>query len=96
MTDSQRWFVLCLALMVAGLLYLLAPILFPFLTGMLLAYMGDPLADRLERSGLSRTWSVVLVFAGLTLAFVLVMLLLLPQLGRQIEYLSLQIPLLFD
>jgi predicted PurR-regulated permease PerM len=96
MTDSQRWFVLCLALMVAGLLYLLAPILFPFLTGMLLAYMGDPLADRLERSGLSRTWSVVLVFAGLTLAFVLVMLLLLPQLGRQIENLSLQIPLLFD
>ncbi len=96
MTDSQRWFVLCLALMSAGLFYLLAPILFPFLTGMLLAYMGDPLADRLQRGGLSRTLAVVIVFAGLILSFVVVMLWLLPQLGRQLENLSLQVPLLFD
>ncbi|MFT6916556.1 MAG: putative PurR-regulated permease PerM [Motiliproteus sp.] len=96
MTDSQRWFVLCLTLMIAGLLYLLAPILFPFLTGLLLAYMGDPLADRLERTGLSRTVSVVVVFAGLTLSLVLTLLWLLPQLGRQIENLIDQLPLLFD
>ncbi len=96
MTDSQRWFVLCLALMTAGLFYLLAPILFPFLTGMLLAYMGDPLADRLVRKGLSRTLAVVIVFVVLTLSFVLALLLLLPQLGRQIDNLVNQIPLLFD
>ena len=36
MTDSQRWFVLCLVLLAAGLFYLLEPILFPFLAGMLL------------------------------------------------------------
>ncbi|EGH19281.1 permease, partial [Pseudomonas savastanoi pv. glycinea str. race 4] len=34
-------------------------ILTPFLVALLLAYMGDPLVDRLERAGLSRTLSVV-------------------------------------
>ncbi|MEH6474026.1 MAG: AI-2E family transporter, partial [Halopseudomonas sp.] len=96
MTDSQRWLVLCLSLIIIGLFYLLAPILFPFLTGILLAYMGDPLADRLERTGLSRTGSVVIVFSSLTIALVLVLLLLLPQLGHQIKNLVNQIPLLFD
>tara|TARA_R110001583_G_scaffold62575_5_gene183939 strand:- start:8 stop:1168 length:1161 start_codon:yes stop_codon:yes gene_type:complete len=96
MTDSQRWFVLCLTLVVVAIFYLLAPILFPFLIGILLAYIGDPLADRLERAGLSRTLSVVAVFTAMTLIFVLALLLLLPQLGRQIENLVGQIPLLFN
>ncbi len=96
MADSQRWFVLCVALIVAVLLYLLEPILFPFLTGMLLAYMGDPLVDRLERYGLSRALSVTLVFSVLTLVFVCLLLLLLPQLGSQLDNLTGQVLLLFD
>ncbi len=96
MTDSQRWFVLCIVLVVSALLYLLEPILFPFLTGMLLAYIGDPLTDRLERSGLSRTLSVTVVFSILTSMFVVMMLLMIPQLGAQIDNLAGQLPLLFD
>ncbi|MEH6652274.1 MAG: AI-2E family transporter [Motiliproteus sp.] len=96
MSDSQRWFVLCIVLIISALLYLLEPILFPFITGMLLAYIGDPLTDRLERSGLSRTVSVTIVFSVLTLAFTLLLLLLIPKLGIQIDNLIGQVPLLFD
>ena len=41
----------------AALLYLLAPVLTtPFLFAALLAYLGDPLIDRLEARKLSRSW----------------------------------------
>lgn len=62
MTDSRRWLWLGGVLLLGWLLYQLHPILSPFLVGMLLAYLGDPLVDRLERLGLSRTWGVVAVF----------------------------------
>lgn len=96
MNDSQRWFVLCIVLIFAALLYLLEPILFPFLTGILLAYIGDPLADRLERVGLSRILSVTVVFTVLTSVFVVMMLVLIPRLVTQADNLISQIPLLFD
>ena len=96
MTDSQRWFVLCIGLLLVALVYLLEPILFPFLVGVLLAYLGDPLVDRLEVRGLSRTWAVVVVFVGLSLGFGLLLLLLIPLLGRQIDNLFTQVPLLFE
>lgn len=54
--DSNRWLWLAALLLCAWLVYLLTPILTPFLIGILLAYLGDPLVDRLERWGLSRTW----------------------------------------
>jgi len=44
------------------LLYLLAPVLTPFVAAALLAYIGDPLADRLQRLKLPRTLAVVAVF----------------------------------
>jgi predicted PurR-regulated permease PerM len=51
------------------LLYLLAPVLTPFVAAALLAYIGDPLADRLQRLKLPRTIAVVCVFL-LTFLFV--------------------------
>ncbi len=73
-------------------LYLLQPILMPFLAGMLLAYMGDPFADWLEAKGLSRRFSVVVVFLSLTLFFVLFLLFLIPLLGRQLALIQEFIP----
>ncbi|MGF1642271.1 MAG: AI-2E family transporter [Thiotrichales bacterium] len=94
-SDSQKWFALAVALVLGGLLYVLAPILTPFLVGALLAYLGDPLADRLERRGLSRTVAVVLVFLGMTLAFVVALLLLIPLVQTQISLLIQTIPSYF-
>ncbi len=62
MTQSTRWFWLTIITIFAFLLYLLAPILLPFISAALLAYLGDPLVDRLEKTKLTRTLSVVVVF----------------------------------
>lgn len=93
MTESQRWFFLIVALVSGGLIYLLAPILSPFLVGALLAYLADPIADRLEASGLSRTTSVIIVFLVMTAMVVLCFLIFIPKLGSQIQTLAERIPL---
>jgi len=92
LTESQRWFFLALTLVVLALVYLLAPILSPFLIGALLAYLCDPVADRLEAAGCSRTVAVVIVFTGLTAAMGALLLLLLPKLSQQIRVLVAAVP----
>ncbi|MGB0665119.1 MAG: AI-2E family transporter [Pontibacterium sp.] len=96
MTESQRWFLLTVTLVLGGVLYLLAPILTPFLVGALLAYLFDPVADRLEAAGFSRTWSVVVVFACSTVLLVLSLVVLLPNISRQIQVLVSQVPALIN
>jgi predicted PurR-regulated permease PerM len=59
-------------------LYLLRSILLPFVAGMAVAYLFDPLCDRLERRGLSRTWATTLVTAVFLLAGLAVLILLVP------------------
>lgn len=92
---ARFWLV---AVLVAALLiYLLAPVLTPFVIGALLAYLGDPLVTRLERVSigrwrLGRTGGVVVVFLTMTLLLVLVVLLLIPMLERQVGRLINQIP----
>ena len=59
-----------IAILVFGLvLWFLGGILTPFIFAGVLAYLLDPLADRLERLGLGRTWAALLVvgFAGLAI-----------------------------
>ena len=78
------------------MLYWLHPILSPFLVGILLAYLADPLVDRLERAGLSRTWGVVLVFTLFTLLFTLLLLVLVPMLAKQLVRLYELAPQMLD
>ncbi len=71
------------ALAVTGLLlYLLAPVLTPFVAAGLLAYIGDPLADRLQQLKFPRTLAVVAVFL-LTFGFLALLVLLVGPLIRQ-------------
>ncbi len=92
MTVSQRWFFLVLFLVIFALLYSLQPILMPFLLGALIAYLGDPLVDRLETVKCPRAVGVSLVFTGFTLFSVLALLLVVPSLIKQIEVLRGTIP----
>ena len=64
-------------------LWLLAPILSPFVFAALLGWLGDPMVDRLERR-MSRNSAVALVFAVMILALLLVAVLLVPLLEDQI------------
>lgn len=89
---QQRWFILVVSLISFTLVYLLAPILSPFLIGALLAYISDPIADRLEARSLSRTNSVVIVFVALSALVGLAVLLLLPHLTTQIQLMIERVP----
>src|SRR3954464_1071719 len=53
-TVALRWIA---GLLVAGAAWLLAPILVPFVLALVLSIALSPLADRLERLGLGRTFS---------------------------------------
>ncbi|WP_372393333.1 AI-2E family transporter [Xanthomonas sp. NCPPB 3582] len=75
------------AAVIVGVLWvisLLAPILTPFVLALLLAWLGDPLVDRIERAGRSRNMAVALVFVLATLLFVLALMILVPMIERQI------------
>ena len=75
----NRWpLALVAMLFFGGLVYLLQPILLPFVLGALIAYLGDPLADFLERRSMSRTVAVVLVFLFFTCLTVIGMLIAIP------------------
>jgi predicted PurR-regulated permease PerM len=84
MVDTRRWFWLGGVVLLCAFVWLLHPILTPFLVALLLAYLADPLVDRLEKAGLSRTWGVVAVFALFTLMFTALLLVLVPMLAKQL------------
>ena len=75
-----------IAITVTGwLLYLLAPVLTPFVAAALLAYVGDPLADRLEKLKLPRTLAVAAVFLITFVVLALLILLVGPLIKTQVS-----------
>ncbi|HEY1590074.1 MAG TPA: AI-2E family transporter, partial [Rhodanobacter sp.] len=83
---------LAIVAVIVYLLWLLAPMLMPFAVAAMLAYLGDPLADRLERLGLNRSWAATIVFVVLLIVVGGVLLLLIPLIARQIENLIENLP----
>ncbi|MEO5812209.1 MAG: AI-2E family transporter [Rhodanobacter sp.] len=82
---SRRWQLFAISAIIVYLIWLLGPVLMPFAIAAMLGYLGDPLADRLERWGLGRNWAATLVFLVLLIAFGGVLLLLIPLVSRQVE-----------
>jgi predicted PurR-regulated permease PerM len=68
-----------------GLLWLLSPILLPFVLGLAIAYLLDPLNRRLTKRGMSRALASFVILFGFVLAFVLLLLLITPPLMRQLS-----------
>jgi predicted PurR-regulated permease PerM len=79
-------------LAIGWLVWLLAPVLTPFVVAALLGWLGDPVVDRLERSGRSRNTSVMIVFSVMAALVLLSLLLLLPLLQRQLVTLFESLP----
>jgi len=88
----QWWVVAAVAALGIWFMVSIEPVLMPFFVSMILAYLGDPLADRLEARGLSRRLAVSLVFLLLALIIVLTLLLVVPILGRQLGQLIESLP----
>jgi predicted PurR-regulated permease PerM len=66
------------------LLWALGGVLLPFLVGGAIAYFLDPVADRLERLGLTRALATATITVVGILAFILLALLVVPTLTRQL------------
>ena len=77
---------------VLWLIWLLAPILSPFVFAALLGWLGDPMVDRLEARNIKRNTAVILVFSAMTLVVLIVVILLLPVLEQQIMTLVASLP----
>jgi len=84
------WF---LAAALLGLfIYMFSGILLPFVAGMAVAYFLDPVADRLERIGFSRTAATFVILITFVVTLVLAMIILIPVLASQLAGLIENLP----
>lgn len=90
--QSRRWQLLAIVAVIGWLVWLLAPVLMPFVIAGMLAYLGDPLADRLEHIGMGRTPAVSIVFFLFLLLVVGALLVLVPLISHQVENLVANLP----
>ena len=61
------------AVIFAVIMWALGNVLMPFILGGAIAYIIDPLADRLERAGLSREGATAVITVGAVLIFLIIM-----------------------
>ena len=88
----QLRFWLITAIIFALFIYLFSDILLPFVAGMVLAYFLDPVADRLERAGLSRLMATIFILFAFIVVLTLAAILLLPLLASQLAEFAARLP----
>lgn len=79
----QAIFWLVALVFIIAFLMVFSSILLPFIAGMALAYFLDPVADWLERRGLSRTMATVVILVGFVVLFALSLMIVIPLLVTQ-------------
>lgn len=84
LTISRGRFWICMLVAAAFAIWLFSGAMFPFVIGMGLAYLVDPLADRLERLGLNRIVAACLILLGFLLVVVLALWIVVPVLAQQV------------
>lgn len=80
--QAKYWGVALLVFFVV--IYLLGSVVLPFLVGGAVAYFLDPVADRLERAGLSRVGATALITAVAFILLIALVLSVIPELIRQL------------
>jgi predicted PurR-regulated permease PerM len=84
MSGFQKMFLMLSAIFLGVVVYFLSPILTPFLLGGLLAYLGNPLVNRLVKWHLPRTLAVTIVFVFILSLVAILLTSLVPLLEGQI------------
>jgi predicted PurR-regulated permease PerM len=88
------WSIALVALIV--FLWLLSPILLPFIAGLVLAYFLDPVADALERLGLPRLAATLVILLSAIVVLLSGVFILAPLLNDQLARLATDLPSLID
>ncbi len=76
------WVTGCLLL--AVLLWLFSAVLLPFVMALVIGYLLDPLANKLERMGIRRIWAVTILVVGLLVVVILTLFFVTPMIVRQV------------
>jgi predicted PurR-regulated permease PerM len=92
--QSLTWFAIAAAALL--LLWLLAPVLTPFVVGAVLAYALHPAVERLAARRVPRLLAVLLVEVLFIVALLAVLLLIVPIISKELPLLREQIPTLAD
>ncbi|MGH8280138.1 MAG: AI-2E family transporter [Gammaproteobacteria bacterium] len=92
MTTAHKIWTLVILVIVALLIHYLRPVLVPFFASFILAYLGNPLVDRLERWKFPRTLAVLTVFVLTLVILALILLLVIPMVVREITALFTRAP----
>lgn len=79
-------------LVFVAFLYIFSSILLPFIAGMTIAYFLDPVADRLERLGLSRLMATIVILVAFVIVFALALMILIPVLINQFNDFAQRLP----
>jgi len=90
--SRQIGFWLLALLVLVVLMLVLRDVLLPFIAGLILAYLLDPIAARFQRLGLGRLGATVLIVVLFVVAFVLLLLLIVPLLGNQLAGFTARLP----
>lgn len=94
--DAPKWQLPLIVATILALLWLLSPILFPFIAALLTAWLCNPLVQRLERAGRSRNTAVLLVFFLFFFVLTLAFLVLVPIMWSQMTTLLAGVPKLVE
>jgi predicted PurR-regulated permease PerM len=94
--ERQFWIWLSVLAVLVSLIVFVSSILLPFVAGMAIAYFLDPLADKLESWGLSRTLATVIITVAFFVAVVAVLVLIFPLLQGQVVGFFNKIPALIE
>ena len=90
--NAPKWQLPLILLCIGVVLWLLAPVLTPFVAALMLAWLGNPLVRMLERAGRSRNTAVLIVYLSTTLIILLGLLVMVPLLWHQLTALLDGIP----
>jgi predicted PurR-regulated permease PerM len=82
--EQVRWWTIGAAALIA-FMWVFSGVLLPFLAGAALAYFLDPLADKLQARGLSRTAATVLISVVVAGGFTVILLLVVPAVYVQLR-----------
>ena len=90
--NPRVWTWLAIALIAAWLVWLLSPILAPFLAGAIFAYMLNPLVNRLTGRYINRTFAVIIVLILSLIVVIGILLVVLPLFYKEARMMSERLP----
>ncbi|CAM2841499.1 chloramphenicol efflux transporter CxpE [Acinetobacter celticus] len=88
----RRIFILAGIALILWVLYLLKPVVLPFIGAFLIAYLFSPLVDKLHKIGLPRWMSISFVFVGIGVVVTIAIWYLMPLVWKQLMYAKTSIP----